>query len=71
MSKSPEDFMKIGFAALYQARINFELALPLYIARNDDDKADSYNADNVKRALKLMAQAYDEVSAIWENDINV
>ncbi len=71
MSKSPEDFMKIGFMALSQARTNFELALPLYIARNDDDKADSYNADNVKRALKLMAQAYDEVSAIWENDINV
>lgn len=68
---TPEYFMLPGFVALNQARQNFEQALPLYIARNDDNKADSYNADNIKRALKLMAEAYDEISAIWENDINV
>jgi len=68
---TPEYFMMHGFNDLNNARVNFEQALPLYIARNDDDKADSYNADNVKRALKLMAEAYDEISAIWENDINV
>lgn len=68
---SPEQSMKPGFIALSQARQYFEQALPLYIARNNDNKADSYNADNVKRALKLMSQAYDEISAIWENDINV
>lgn len=68
---TPESFMEPGFIALSQARQNFEQALPLYIARNDDNKADSYNADNIKRALRLMAEAYDEISAIWENDINV
>lgn len=68
---TPEKFMLPGFIALSEARHNFEQALPLYTARNDDKTADSYNADNVKRALKLMAQAYDEISAIWENDINI
>lgn len=71
MTETPEYFMKLGFDYLHYSSKNFEQALPLYIARNDDDKADSYNADNVKRAIKLLSQAYDEISAIWENDINV
>lgn len=71
MTKTPEYFMKLGFEYLSYSRKKFEQALPLYIARNDDNRADTYNADNVKRALKLLAQAYDEISAIWENDINV
>lgn len=68
---TPEEFMQIGIVKMLESRYNLSQALPLYIARNDDNKADSYNANNVKRALKLLSQAYDEISAIWENDINV
>ena len=31
--------------------------------------ADKENADNVARAIEFMNRAYDEVSAIWENDM--
>jgi len=68
---TPESFMLPGFVSLNQARQNFEQAVPLYIARNDSDKGDEYNIQDLKRALKLLADAYDEISAIWENDINV
>lgn len=70
-TNTPEYFMQQGFINLNEAHRFFEQALLLYIARNDDNKADTYNTDNVKRALKLLAEAYDEISAIWENDINV
>lgn len=68
---TPEYFMMHGFNDLNNARVNFEQALPLYIARNDDSKADEYNIQDLKLAIKLLADAYDEISAIWENDINV
>jgi len=68
---TPESFMLPAFVALNQARQNFEQALPLYIARNDSDKGDEYNIQDIKRAILLLDKAYDEISAIWENDINV
>jgi len=68
---APEDFMKIGIVKMLESRYNLSQALPLYVSRNNDNKADSYNSDNVRRAIKLLSQAYDEISAIWENDINV
>lgn len=70
-TETPEYFMKLGFDYLHYSRKKFEQALPLYMARNDDNRADSYNAENLKKALQLMNQAYDEISVIWENDINV
>jgi len=68
---TPEQFMKPGFEHLNQARECFSKALPLYKARNSSDKSDQYNIDDIKRAIMLLDKAYDEISAIWENDINV
>ena len=70
-TNTPEYFMQQGFINLSEARGFFEQALPLYIARNDDNKGDQYNIDDIKRAIMLLDKAYDEISAIWENDINV
>jgi len=64
-----EDVMKAGFECLAQARRNFELAITLYKQRNDEKKGDFFNARNVSTSVSLLADAYDEISAIWENDI--
>ena len=68
---TPEQQMKIGFDALRTAREAFEAAIPLYQKRNDNNRADDLNAENTSKAIYLLGKAYDEISAIWENDINV
>ena len=40
-----------------------------YVARNDKAKADEYNIKNVKEAINLIAQSYDCISEIVENDL--
>jgi hypothetical protein len=69
--KTPEGTMKRGFASLKKARRYFERSVVMYKLRNNDQKADRYNAINTHAAIILLDQAYDEISAIWENDINV
>lgn len=64
----PEMFMKEGFENLSATRECFEKAVIEYDKR---DEAGNVNSINVKAAIHRLAQAYDEVSAIWENDINV
>lgn len=68
---TPEQQMKIGFDALRTAREAFEAAIHLYQKRNDSNRADDLNAENTLNACYLLDKAYDEISAIWENDINV
>jgi len=66
---NPEKAMEQGFIHLRKAREYFERGVSLYDKRNDDSKADKENSENTKNAIKLLNEAYDEVSAIWENDI--
>ncbi len=67
--EAPEKKMKIGFESLSKTRKYFEKAIVLYEKRNSEEHADKENVINIKNAIHLLAQAYDEVSAIWENDI--
>lgn len=66
---NPEKVMEQGFKHLSKARQYFERGAELYDKRNEEAKADVENAKNTRTAIQLMAKAYDEVSAIWENDI--
>jgi len=68
---TPEKVMKKGFEHFHKANEYFTDAIVLYSNRNNFLKADNLNAANVKKATLLMAQAFDEISAIWGNDINV
>lgn len=67
----PEELMKEGFFTLQTTREYFLKAKIAYDKRRSKEKADFENSINVQKALQLLGQAYDEVSAIWENDINV
>ena len=67
--KAPERKMKIGFESLSKTRNYFEKAIVEYEKRNSEIHADKENVINIKKAIHLLNQAYDEVSAIWENDI--
>lgn len=69
--KTPEELMKEGFENLSKTRELFCEAFKAYNTRSDFTKADPENAANVKSSLHYLAAAYDEVSAIWENDINI
>lgn len=69
--KTPEELIKQGFENLSKTRELFGEAFKAYNTRSDFTKADPENAANIKSALHYLAAAYDEVSAIWENDINV
>lgn len=69
--EEPEVWMQLGFDALGIVRRSFEKAKVAYDKRGSEEKADKENAINVTKSLQLLSQAYDEVSAIWENDINV
>lgn len=66
--ETPEELMKQGFESLSKTRYFFENAVIEYDKR---DLPGNVNSINVKVAINRLAQAYDEVSAIWENDINV
>jgi hypothetical protein len=66
--KTPEELMKEGFESFFKARECFEKAALEY------DKVTGYdtlNAENVRAAIHFLAKAYDQVSEIWENDINI
>jgi len=66
--KQPVELMKEGFESFFKARECFEKAALEY------DKTAGYetlNAENVKAAIHFLSKAYDQISAIWENDINV
>ena len=65
----PELLMKMGFEHLIETTEFFNHAAILYSQRKAS--ADAENEANVKKAIGLLYQAWDEVSAIWENDINV
>jgi hypothetical protein len=64
-----EKKMELGFNHLRKVREYFDKAIPLYEKRNDDARGDKENIENIKSAIHYLALAYDEVSAIWENDI--
>ena len=66
---TPEEHMKSGFECLFDARSHFEDGMESYLLRMSEVHADAENIVNIKAALKLINSAYDEVSAIWENDI--
>lgn len=66
--ETPEELMKQGFENLSKTRDCFEKAVIEYDKR---DLPGNVNSVNIKIAIHRLAQAYDEVSAIWENDINV
>lgn len=68
---TPEQTMKLAFASLFKLRKQLEIASASYADRNDEVKADEENCVNVKAAISFIDRAYDEISAIWENDINV
>jgi hypothetical protein len=65
----PETLMKQGFESLSATRSYFKNAVVEYQKRNSSAKADPENAKNVQEAINLLNKAYDEISAIWENDI--
>jgi hypothetical protein len=67
---TPEDYMKQGFESFFKARECFEKAIPMYAERKNEDKGDRYNVINVEEAIRCMALAYDNLSEIWENDID-
>ena len=69
--REPEQIMTEAFEKLSQTRKLLEEAEIAYKQRNSDVKADKENAVNVNKSILHLAHAYDEVSAIWENDINV
>lgn len=66
---TPEELMKQGFESFFNAREFFEKSVVEYAKRGDIAKADRENTVNVKAAISFLAKAYDEISAIWENDI--
>jgi hypothetical protein len=70
MKMTPEELMKEGFEYLSKTRECFEKAKAAYDSRANFVKADPKNAANVKSALHFLAAAYDEVSSIWENDMD-
>lgn len=69
MKVTPEKVMKKGFGALSIAKHCFEAAVSMYEHRNNEQKADKENAVNIKAAVEYLNKAYDEVRAIYENDL--
>lgn len=69
--ETPEDIMKIVFQNLSETRTLLEKAKVVYKERNDSATADPENVINIDKSILHLAHAYDEISAIWENDINV
>ena len=67
--ETPEMIMKQAFDNLSKAMEGFKRAVKLYDERNDPVRADHENSVNTTAAVKLLAAAYDEVSAIRENDL--
>lgn len=67
--ETPEVIMKIAFEKLSETRKLFVQAGYAYEKRNSEAKADKENYVNVLLAISHLAEAYDEVSAIYENDI--
>ena len=68
---TPEEVMKMAFEYLSKTRSALTEARLIYLTRNNEGKADQENAANITLSLQHIGEAYDEISAIWENDINV
>jgi hypothetical protein len=66
---TPEDLMKQGLESFFNAREFFEKAVIEYAKRGSIVRADIQSTANVKSAISFLAKAYDEISEIWENDI--
>ena len=64
----PEELMKEGFESFFKTRDCFLKAVTEYNLR---DGSENVNSVNIMNAVHCLSQAYDEVSSIWENDINV
>ena len=52
-----------------EAALKLNQASKFYKERNDKDKADEQNVENVMKAVILLREAYDKISEIVENDI--
>ena len=68
--QTPEQVMRKAFESLAKTRECLEQAGELYELRNSEIKSDSVNATNVREVIDCLAQAYDCISEIWENDLN-
>ena len=66
---TPEKVIEDGFRDLFRTRKAFEQAVKLYDQRNNLERADQLNSANVKEAIRLLDNAYDMVSEIYENDM--
>ena len=66
---TPETLMKFGFQSFFDAKECFKQAIVAYKERGNEEKGDSCNATNVTNAITNMNLAYDDMSEIWENDI--
>lgn len=69
--EAPEKQMMSAFMQLKLTREILVKAKSEYEKRNNSNKADKENAINVGSAISKLDEAYDEISAIWENDLNV
>lgn len=67
--QTPEELMKQGLAARDRAVRLLEKAKIAYEKRSNSDRGDKENASNVGKALEYLANAYDQVSEIAENDL--
>lgn len=61
--------MKQVFDKLSETRELLNKAKIEYDKRNDDSKADKENSKNVGNSILFLCKAYDEISAIKENDL--
>lgn len=66
---TPEIIMKQVFDKLSETRELLNKAKIEYDKRNDDSKADKENSKNVGNSILFLCKAYDEISAIKENDL--
>lgn len=67
--ETPELIMKQVFEKLSETRHLLDQAKIEYEKRNNEDKGDYWNAINVGLSIGHLARAYDEISAIKENDL--
>ena len=65
----PEKTMKQVFEKLSEIRDLLDKAKVEYDKRNDDSKADKENSNNITLSILYLCKAYDEISAIKENDL--
>ena len=67
--QTPEQIMKQVFEKLSETRNLLDRAKIEYEKRNDNQRADKENSKNVGSCILYLCKAYDEISAIKENDL--